>query len=60
MMRRAGTLPENMIRSISKSYCSANCLEGQLSIHLIPALPAHAPAFPPDRRHWTARQLTKG
>jgi hypothetical protein len=47
MMRRAGTLPEPMLRSISKSYCSANCLEGQISIHLIPALPAHAPACLP-------------
>jgi len=45
MMRRAGTLPEHTIKSISKSYCSTDCLEGQISVDLIPALPAHAPAF---------------
>ncbi len=45
MMRRAGTRPEHTTRSISKSYCSAYCLEGQISVDLVPALPAHAPAF---------------
>jgi len=45
MMRRAGTSPEHTTRLISKSYCSAYCLEGQISIDLVPALPAHAPAF---------------
>jgi hypothetical protein len=44
MMRRAGTPPEQMNRSISKSYCSAYCLEGQISIGLSPVAPAHAPA----------------
>lgn len=44
-MRRAGTPPEDNIRLISKSYCSAYCLEGQISIDLIPALPAHAPVL---------------
>ncbi len=47
MMRRAGTPPENSARLISKSYCSAYCLEGQISIDLAPVLPAHAPAFSP-------------
>ena len=44
MMRRAGTPPERTNRLISKSHCSANCLEGQISVDLVPALPAHAPA----------------
>ena len=35
MMRRAGTLPEHMTGSISKSYCSAYCLEGQISVDLV-------------------------
>ncbi len=30
MMRRAGWPPEPMTRLISKSYCSAHCLEGQI------------------------------
>ena len=47
MMRRAGTPPEHTARLISKSYCSAYCLEGQISVDLVPALPAHAPAFSP-------------
>jgi hypothetical protein len=47
MMRRAGTPPEHTTRLISKSYCSAYCLEGQISVDLAPALPAHAPAFSP-------------
>jgi hypothetical protein len=47
MTRRAGTLPEHTTRLISKSYCSAYCLEGQISVDLVPALPAHAPAFAP-------------
>jgi len=45
MMRRAGTPPEHTAKLISKSYCSAYCLEGQISIDLAPARPAHAPAF---------------
>ena len=45
MMRRAGKPSEHMARLISKSYCSAYCLEGQISIDLVPTLPAHAPAF---------------
>ena len=45
MMRRAGMPPEHTTRLISKSYCSAYCLEGQISIDMVPALPAHAPAF---------------
>ncbi len=45
MMRRAGWPPEHMTRLISKSYCSAHCLEGQIFDRLVPALPAHAPAF---------------
>jgi len=44
MMRRAGESPEHTIRPISKSYCTAYCLEGQISIDLIPVSPAHAPA----------------
>ena len=47
MMRRAGKPSEQMARLISKSYCSAYCLEGQISIDLVPALPADAPAFKP-------------
>jgi hypothetical protein len=47
MMRRAGTPPEHNARLISKSYCSAYGLEGQISIGLAPVLPAHAPAFSP-------------
>ncbi len=47
MMRRAGTSPELTVKSISKSYCSTDCLEGQISVGLILALPAHAPAFFP-------------
>jgi hypothetical protein len=30
MMRRAGKPSEHMARLISKSYCSAYCLEGQI------------------------------
>ena len=47
MMRRAGTPPEHTNRLISKSDCTAYCLEGQISVDLVPALPAHAPAFAP-------------
>ena len=51
MMRRAGTLPENMIRSISKSYCSACCLEGQISVDLGPgATRPRSGFFFPHRR----------
>jgi hypothetical protein len=35
MMRRAGKPPEPTIRLISKSYCSAYCLEGQISVDLV-------------------------
>jgi hypothetical protein len=45
MMRRAGMPPENMAGPISKSYCTAHCLEGQFSIDLVPVLPAPAPDF---------------
>jgi hypothetical protein len=46
MMRRAGTPPERTNRLISKSHCSANCLEGQISVDLVPALPAHVSGLP--------------
>jgi hypothetical protein len=57
MMRRAGVPPDHMTGLISKSYCSAYCLEGQIFDR--PGPGANPPTLRPsliDRRTFAARQ----
>jgi hypothetical protein len=64
MMRRAGTSPEFTAKLISKSYWSADCLEGQSSLGLDPGAtrPRSGHFLPPDETCAAAEsgQLKKG
>ena len=61
MMRRAGTPPDHMAKLISKSYCSAYCLEGQISVDLGPGATRPRSGFlETDEPRVPERALTKG